>query len=780
MAFLSSLIRFIRQKWLWLAPNIAIGVFALTMLGITAILQIREHQTALSALEGDMQWAERTIEARMLAHQDFLASLGRDQERHRLSEQAFQTRASAYLAETPDITAILWVNAEGRIERVAPSSTYAARINDLLPPERMEMLKEAFKDGRFVYSRQYNTQQMYHSIDLFRPVQQDGVNAGAFVAVHSLENLLNATLPESFSTKYSLTLVNEQGQEVISNANITPADHTVSGVVRLNLLDSRIGLRVAAYRIGGIWKTYLPAALILILTGLTASTLVLLRRNAQRRAESEEQLRAAYALRQAMSESLLTSMCAIDLECKITYANQAYCRMVGWSEAESIGMGPPFPFWPEEEKERLQSYIDMTLAGNAPLGRSEAYIINRSGERIDVSVYVSPLVDSSGKQLGWMVAMADITEQNRIRDELRQAQERFITVLDGLDSAVHVADIATGEILFANRVFHNLHGFDTIGHISHAIAPSLHPPKKSLLRDPALLQPKDLPCELFDGALLDAESGRWYHLHDRAIRWVDGRTVRVKIATDITENKNLHEREQQQKKRVEETSRLITMGEMASSLAHELNQPLSAITNYCAGCIKRLESGHYQIEDLLFAMKKAGDQAQRAGKIIHRMRGLVKKNDPKLQAVALSDIVEETLALANIEANKLHAEIIVDIPKDLPKVMADSIMIEQVLLNLAKNGMEAMSAIPEDSRQLTIGAGLLDDRMVEVVVTDQGSGLTEEEIEKIFAPFYTTKTEGLGIGLAICRSIVEFHQGRLWAESWPGVGTQFKFTLPRE
>ena len=771
--------RFRHQKWVWIAPNIAIGVFALAMLGLTAMLQLREQEAALSALEGDMQWAERTIESRMLAHQDFLAALGRDLESRRLDKSAFQLRTSAYLSENPDLSDILWVNPEGRIVWIS-SHSGNDQVNDTLLPDRLAILKESFQNGRFVYSRQYATRDGNHAIDLFRPIRREGSNAGALVSVHSLENLLNATLPDAFATKYRLTLVDEEGIPVISNSSLAPENHHVSGFIRLNLLDSRIGLQLAAYRTRGAWKNYIPAAVILLLTAITAGTLVLLRRNAQHRAENEEQLRNAYAFRQAMSQSLLTSMRAIDMEGRITYVNKAFCNMVGWGEEELIGMKAPFPYWPPEELEKLQAYMDQTLSGEAPLGHSEARIVNRSGVYVDVSVYVSPLVDSEGKQLGWMVAMNDITEQKRIRDELHEAQERFTTVVDGLDASVHVADLVTGEILFANRVFHNLCGFDTIHHLSQAVAPYLQPPKKSLMHDPAALAPDDLPCELFDGALLDTISGRWYNLHDRAIRWVDGRTVRIKIATDITENKNLHEREQQQKKRVEETSRLITMGEMASSLAHELNQPLSAIANYCAGCVKRLESEHYRAEELLVAMKRAGDQAQRAGKIIHRIRDLVKKNDPKLEAVSLADIVEETLALAHIEAHRMHAEIGIDIPQDLPRVMADRIMVEQVLLNLAKNGMEAMVGFPETDRLLEISACVADERMIELCVADRGCGLSDKEMEKIFTAFYTTKAEGLGIGLAICRSIVEFHHGRLWAEPRPRGGTFFKLTLPRE
>ena len=260
----------------------------------------------------------------------------------------------------------------------------------------------------------------------------------------------------------------------------------------------------------------------------------------------------------------------------------------------------------------------------------------------------------------------------------------------------------------------------------------------------------------------------------------NGRTVRVRIAADITDRKHIDEVNQQQQKRLEQTSRLITMGEMASSLAHELNQPLSAIANYCAGCIKRMNAGNYRFEDILAAMQKASDQAERAGKIIRHMRDMVKKSDPVRWPISLEILVEEARAFADIEAQRTGTQIIVDIPQNLPNIVVDRIMIEQVLLNLIKNGIEAMSDVPQERRRLTIQAQPVAGRMLEIAVIDQGHGLAEEDIDKIFAPFYTTKQDGMGIGLAICRSIIEFHQGRLWVEPGREGGTVFRFTVPLE
>jgi PAS domain S-box-containing protein len=769
-----------RQTWLWLAPYVAIGVFALAMLIVTGLLQWRELDTAKSALEGDMHWAERTIENRLQAHQDFLGELGRDQEFKQLTYEAFQVRAGRYINEAPEIIAIVWVDIDGKVEWVAPNESTVTFVGDQFAGSRLEALQEALRIRRTVVSPDYRDATLGPMHDIIFPVQRGRADLGAFIAVQSLETLLRATLPTAFTSRYSLTVVDAENREVFNNSSVKPTDRQLSGTISLDLPNNRLGLNIVAYRGGGVWLTFLPAALIIILTVVATITLIQLRRHAQHRAETEEKLRAAYAFRQAMSNSLITGLRAIDLEGRITFVNAAFCRMTGFEEKELVGLKPPYPYWPAEEFERLQHNIDTALAGRAPAAGFEMRIMRKNGERFYVRLYFSPLIDTNGQQIGWMASMNDITEPKRVRVELERAHERFETVIDGLDSAVHVADVHSGEILFANRAFQNIFGFDCVGRDSALVTAACRPNTEWLHHDPATLGAEQLPCELFDGEIQHTLSGHWYHLHERAIRWVDGRTVRVQIAADITDKKHIDEVNLQQQKRLEQTSRLITMGEMASSLAHELNQPLSAIANYCAGCVKRMQAGNYKIDDLLAAMQKASDQAERAGKIIRRMRDMVKKGDPNRQPVALAELVDETRAFADIEAQRTGTQIVVDLPENLPKIVVDRIMIEQVLLNLVKNGIEAMSDVPVERRQLSIRARLLDDRMLDVSVTDQGHGLAEEDMEKIFAPFYTTKAEGMGIGLAICRSIIEFHQGRLWVTPRREGGTVFHFTVPIE
>jgi C4-dicarboxylate-specific signal transduction histidine kinase len=261
------------------------------------------------------------------------------------------------------------------------------------------------------------------------------------------------------------------------------------------------------------------------------------------------------------------------------------------------------------------------------------------------------------------------------------------------------------------------------------------------------------------------------------MRWVDGGIVRLGIATDITDRKEMAELVRQQQERLSSTARLIIMGEMASMLAHEINQPLSAIANYCSGCVARLEAGA-DAEAVLPAMKKASAQAERAGKIIRRIREFVKKSEPRRAPVQVAAILDDALGFAEIDAHRLNIRLVVEVAAELPDVHADRIMIEQVVINLVRNGFDAMKNTVEDERVLVVRARRSGAAAVEVAVIDRGHGINAEDRERLFTPFFTTKQEGMGIGLNICRSIIEFHDSRLIVGDNPEGGTIFAFILP--
>lgn len=231
--------------------------------------------------------------------------------------------------------------------------------------------------------------------------------------------------------------------------------------------------------------------------------------------------------------------------------------------------------------------------------------------------------------------------------------------------------------------------------------------------------------------------------------------------------------------RLEQSSRLITVGEMATSLAHELNQPLAAITNYCRGCVTLMEEGKGEPDTLLDPMRNATAQALRASKIVARIRTYLRRNEATLDPQDLREIVTETAGLAELDAQTRGISIHVEPHPVLPPILGDRIMIQQVILNLIRNAIDAMRGSPAQAQLLTVSF-TVNSPFVETRVIDHGPGIPKENREKIFEPFFTTKPDGMGMGLNICRSVIEFHGGRLWVSANPEGGAIFHFTLPYE
>lgn len=249
---------------------------------------------------------------------------------------------------------------------------------------------------------------------------------------------------------------------------------------------------------------------------------------------------------------------------------------------------------------------------------------------------------------------------------------------------------------------------------------------------------------------------------------------------DITEQKRAQELARQQEERLQATSRLITMGEMASTLAHELNQPLAAIASYNSGCMNRLAAaGEIDREELMEIHLRLGRQAQRAGEIIRRVHDFVRRSEPKRVPVDINAIIRDAVDLIEADARKRRIRLLTELADRLPEVDADPVMIEQIIVNLVRNGMDAMHDNPPQRRTVRLRTGQEDDLVV-IKVIDQGRGIDPQTARRLFEPFFTTKPEGMGMGLNICRSIAELHRGRLGFESNPEGGTIFILTLPVE
>jgi C4-dicarboxylate-specific signal transduction histidine kinase len=361
----------------------------------------------------------------------------------------------------------------------------------------------------------------------------------------------------------------------------------------------------------------------------------------------------------------------------------------------------------------------------------------------------------------------------RLKIALAYADERFVTVLEGLDAAVYVTDTVNDELLYVNQKCRAMFGAGNLLNRASQIEVRFTPrPAHEFAR--AKQPARD---EAATGEFHDTENNRTYLLHARSIRWIDGRAVRLNVATDITLQKQTQELNRQQQEKLQLTARLISVGEMASTLAHELNQPLAAIANYNMGCVRRLRSGEYAAQDLLDAMEKSNAQAERAGKIIQRVREMVRRRDPQRAECSINDIITDIAHMIEIEAEKNGVALSLRLAPSLPRVMGDRGMLEQAILNLTRNAIEAMRDTPAAARSLMIASRCDDRAMIEIDVCDSGCGIPDELADNLFTPFFTTKRDGMGMGLTICRSIAEFHDGRLWASRNADAGSTFHFSL---
>jgi PAS domain S-box-containing protein len=646
------------------------------------------------------------------------------------------------------------------------------------------------------YSRAFADATGAAVFQLHIPLIEQGLFAGTLITEYSVEALVRHFVPADVAQRHMISIVDERQVQLAATVTTLPGQGSrrapiVSDAPLTPALNGLL-LRGQGWRtsIGLISNTLFW--MVLALSVLTVWMLLGTWRHMRRRAQIQGALVQETNFRRAMENSMPTGMRAMDLDGRITYVNAAFCQMTGFTQGELVGRLPPYPYWPPDRIEENGRLLQQELHGRSPSGGIEVKVMRKDGSLFDARMYISPLIDPKGQQTGWMTSVTNITEAKRIRDQLSASHERFTTVLEGLDAAVSVLSVQQGELLFANRSYRLWFGGDARGHQQMAGSVNeLHYGAEddfdplSGLPTHALTESGASPREVYVEPLQ-----KWFDVRARYLQWTDGRLAQMLIATDITARLRAEEQAAAQAEKAQMTSRLVTMGEMASSVAHELNQPLTAITNYCNGMVSRVRAETIARDDLVAALQKTARQAERAGQIIRRIRAFVKRSEPQRQPAQAGQIIDDAVDLAGIELRRRNVAIHTYVAQRLPLIMADPILIEQVVLNLLKNAAEAI-----DSAQLPPARRHIELRVVprhtpdeggviEFSVTDMGPGIPDEAIGRLYEAFFSTKAEGLGIGLSLCRSIVESHRGRMKAQNlYNGesiVGCRFAFTLPVE
>ena len=750
----------------WL-PFAAIALLALLIAGLFIAIVLEDRQLQREALQRDVDSAAQQLVVRLGSLNEALTTSALEIKSGALGEKRFLGIGRDLIEAKPEIVRIKRVSATGALAwgpvPLALSPVRPERLEPGLQP-LLERVRATAQPALGVLPAVEGSSagQLALVVPLFAEPGFDG----ALIARISVQALLLQALSEESRSRYRLTL-STRDQPLGSTSSASAARNAPRAAIPLALLPLQmeaLQLDATAFRSPST-LTADPLLWITLALGVAvAIALAALVRFTSRLVRKDRALLTETALRRAMEDSLATGLRVIDRQGRIRYVNRSFCQMTGWSEAELVGRIAPFPYWPDELSGKYQAKLISVLGGELAPGGFELVVQRKDGSRFDARMYDSALVDAAGRQIGWVTSMADITEPKRVRNELAAAHDRFTKVLESLEAAVSVVvRDETGTLaglLFANREYQRLFGDRAEGH--RRLATRL----------------LGAAAELHAGEALDEETGRWFDVRLRDIRWVDGRAAELQIATDITLRKETEEIVRQQQEKVQFTSRLMTMGEMASSLAHELNQPLTAINNYSQGVLNRLQKGPLPAEELLPALEKTSNQAQRAGKIIRRIREFVKRSEPRRRSALAVRVIEDAIGFAEIEAAKKRIAIVATVDPALPPLYADPILIEQVLLNLLKNAVDAMDHAL--IRRIDVTAGFAaEPGLAEIAVIDRGSGIPEEHLANLFTPFFSTKSEGMGMGLNICRSIIEFHQGRFRVERNPEPtgGTVMRFTL---
>ena len=797
-----------QDRFATMGPLVSVLLFLAAIILAFWYLRNEEFERQQEAVKRDTEIAQQQVRLRLIEDQEQLVRIAREIVTRTIDRDQFLLQAATFTRERPEITNLVWINAAR-----APMASYSATS---FPPEAGSSSDDtpavlprqgsgspseaaftvARTQRRPVYSRQF--------LDAFgNPVFQVQVPlldragfVGALIGEYSIEALMRRNVPREVSTRHAISVLDADERVVASTVTQMPGAKvqrpSIVHEIPVTPANNGLILRGQGYRtsIGLIGNTlfWMVAALSVLTVWMLLGTW----RHMRRRLQMQTALVSETNFRRAMENSVLTGMRAMDMEGRITYVNPAFGAMTGFSEAELVGCTSPFPYWPPDRTEENGRLLQQELQGRSPAGGMEVKVMRKDGALFDSRMYVSPLIDPKGQQTGWMTSMTNITEGKRIRDQLSASHERFTTVLEGLDAAVSVLSVNQGELLFANRSYRLWFGADSQGHALLAGAQTGIPFLAEL--DDAVDNFGGLPTHELTGAGSDTREvfvemlSKWFDVRARYLQWTDGRLAQMLIATDITARRNSEALAASQAERAQVTSRLMTMGEMASSVAHELNQPLTAITNYCNGMVTRVNNDAIDKTDLIAALEKTSRQAQRAGQIIHRIRAFVKRSEPQRQAAQAQDIVEDAVELAGIELRRRNVAIRTYVAQHLPNLLVDPILIEQVVLNLLKNAAEAIdnARLPPARRNIELRVVPRhtpeEGGVIEFSVTDMGPGLQPEVMARLYEAFFSTKVDGLGIGLSLCRSIIEGHRGRIKAQNlYNGhavAGCRFSFTLP--
>ncbi len=506
-------------------------------------------------------------------------------------------------------------------------------------------------------------------------------------------------------------------------------------------------------------------------------------RDITERKRAEEALRGAAEFDEAALKSLGEGLYTIDINGLVTSMNPAAEELFGWSFAELRGKkmhemthhhypdGRPFP---SSECAGFQ-----VLTHGQPLKNYEDVFIRKDGMFFDVVYSIAPMRDAAGQINSLVVVVRDITERKRAEAELRESEERFRLVADSAPVMIWMS--GTDKLCtYFNKPWLDFTGRSLEQELGNGWAEAVNPED--------LQRCLDTYTQAFDRR----EAFRMeYRLrrHDGEYRWLldigvprfnpDGSFAGyIGSCIDMTEQRGAEEQLRHAQEDLARVTRVVAMGELAATIAHEVNQPLTAIVTNANFCLRRLDGATSKPDELRAAITAIASDGTRASGVISRIRSLLKKGAPDRTELDINEIIQDVTTLLRHEFTRSRVSLRTELESDLPCVPGDPVQLQQVLINLIMNAIEATSSSTNGRRTILIRSAKNPDGVL-VQVQDSGPGIAPDLADRIFEPFFTTKAEGIGMGLSISHSIIESHGGRLGIV--PGsTGALFEFTLPTD
>ena len=504
------------------------------------------------------------------------------------------------------------------------------------------------------------------------------------------------------------------------------------------------------------------------------------------RREAERELRESEKRFRQVVEAAPNAMVMVDHAGKITMVNTQAERTFGYARDELVGQ-PVELLVPERFRGHHPGLRQTFFADPKPrmmgVGR-DLYGVKKDGSEFPVEIGLNPIETDEGMMV--LSAIVDITQRKAAEQALRDSERRYGVLIDGVtDYAIYMID-PNGIVTNWNRGAERIKGYTAEEIVGRNFACFYTEEDRA-----ANVPQRALEIAARDGRF-EAEALRvrkdgshfWANVVIDALRDEDGGLIGfAKITRDITERRRAaRELEEARLKILQEefarANRLMQMGELTASIAHEVNQPIAAVVASAGAALRWLAAKPPDVENARQSLERIARDGERAGGIINRISALVRNAPPRRDRLNVNDVILEALAVVQRDLDSYGIKLQSGLASGLPAVLADRVQLQQVMLNLISNAIEAMSRADGSPRELAVISGEDDLANVFVEVRDSGPGFDTTNLDRVFDPFFTTKPEGIGMGLAMSRKIVEAHGGRLWAEPNQPRGAVFRFALP--